>query len=82
MKIRLVPYGILRDAIGASEIIIEINCEPCRVRELRNFLLRKFPSFREYIVGSVLVKGDKLLSEEYEIRDGDELVILPPGSGG
>lgn len=80
IRVKLVPYGIARDILGSSEKTLKIS-EGDPVAVARQHLLLKFPAF------SKLASLRFAINEEYcddntPLKDGDELVIIPPVSGG
>ncbi|MBS1718754.1 MAG: MoaD/ThiS family protein [Armatimonadetes bacterium] len=79
MKIKVRYFAVLRDRRGVGEELIETDVRT--VRELVESLIRQHslglpPSLiRAAVNGSFANDGDKL-------SDGDEVVLLPPVSGG
>lgn len=78
MKIQL--YGRLADAIGRQ---IEVEAaEGLSLAELRKQLVADHPQAAEPLGRSRAVIGRTLVADDYVLRDGDEVELLPPVSGG
>ncbi|MEM9885655.1 MAG: MoaD/ThiS family protein [Bacteroidota bacterium] len=80
MKIQLLAFGIAKDILQNKKYSMEI-AQGASVRELREKLMQQYPDFQalksiSFAVGMEYRTDDFLLSEE------DEVVIIPPVSGG
>lgn len=81
MTVRLLYFASFRERVGRDEEAREV-AEGTRVAELWKTLAREqphfaaFPSMPPAAVNREYVGGDTVL------RDGDELVFLPPVAGG
>lgn len=81
MKVRVKFFAILRERAGAAEVSKEIQ-DGCTVAQLWESLQRDYPklggpTFRLlYAVNQNYVTGEEIL------KDGDEVAIIPPVSGG
>ncbi|MCI4667270.1 MAG: MoaD/ThiS family protein [Bacteroidia bacterium] len=80
MKINILAFGIARDILGESVLEFEWNGEP-RVGKLKEELQRKFPKFTDLASLKIAV-NEAYAKDELEIHEGDEVVIIPPVSGG
>ena len=81
MKVKVKFFAILRERAGAGEIVKEVN-EGCTVTELWQALQEDYPKLASsrarllYAVNQDYVSGDHVLKER------DEVVFVPPVSGG
>jgi len=93
MKVKVKFFALVRELAGTKELEVE-GREGMRINDLLKELANILPEkFRDYIFeGSevsrsliILVNG-KGISEmnglETELKDGDEVALLPPVSGG
>jgi len=88
-RIRVKLVSLLREAVGgASELILEIE-EGAKLGDALKRLFEKYPSLGKLVeelskrgLDVLFVLNGKETSLSAEIKDGDELVILPPASGG
>jgi MoaD family protein len=81
MKIKLKPLAFFRQVLGAPELSYEI-AEGATAEDLLEDIFRKHPVL-EKSRGHVVVTINKtavMLTET--LREGDEVSILPPVSGG
>ncbi len=75
MKVKL--FARLKDILG-EEIDVKGGIP---VKELKNLLYASFPEETEHIPILVAVNGS-YVSDDYIIKDSDEVVAFPPVSGG
>ena len=80
MKITLTAFGIAKDILQTHSKEITFP-EGQSIGELKVFLCREYPDFTK------LKKISFAINEEYQddtfaLRDNDEVIIIPPVSGG
>ncbi len=88
-RIRVKLVSLLREAVGgASELILEID-EGVKLSDVLKHLFEKYPGLGKLVedlsrrgLDVLFVLNGKETSLSAEVKDGDELVILPPASGG
>ena len=80
MKINLLAFGIARDIIGASLLEIEFKEHPS-IGNMKHFLSQQYPEFEKLASLSLAVNAN-YVDDNYLIQQGDEVVIIPPVSGG
>ncbi len=81
MTIKIVAFGIAKEIIGMSEMEFEMATTSSTIGELRKHLEQDFPAFTSLASLKFAVK-ESYQSEAFELNNGDEVVILPPVSGG
>lgn len=79
MKIKLVAYGIARDILKSSSRELEVDVTT--IGDLKNYLVQSYPDFEKLRSLSFAVNED-YQADEFEISENDEVVIIPPVSGG
>ncbi len=83
MKVRVSYVALVADVVGKHEEVIDVE-DRITLGELLNYIMSKYPKLKELnkevkitaVVNSVSTELDKVLKE------GDEVVLLPPASGG
>ncbi|MFT4567217.1 MAG: molybdopterin converting factor small subunit [Saprospiraceae bacterium] len=80
MKLNLIAYGIAREILGESEMQLEITTAP-NIGALKKQLVDMFPNFEKLVRFSMAV-NEEYREEDFLLSDGDEVVIIPPVSGG
>ena len=88
-RIRVKLVSLLREAVGgASELILEVD-EGAKLSDVLKHLFEKYPRLGKLVedlsrrgLDVLFVLNGKETNLGAEIKDGDELVILPPASGG
>ncbi len=80
MKITVKFFALGKDLIGQDELEMELS-ESGVVADLIAQLEEKFPPFKE--LGSYLIAVNLEYAEHTDaLKDGDEVAIIPPVSGG
>jgi molybdopterin synthase catalytic subunit len=81
MRVEVLPFAALREALGAARVTVELS-EGSTGVELREVLASRHPRYRGLILACRLAQGTDFLEEGAALRDGDEVVLIPPVSGG
>ena len=76
-------FAMLKGLVGSEEVELEVE-SGLTVGELKNRLIEKYPPLKEVLSSrSVLVSVNQEFGDNTtEIKDGDEVALLPPFSGG
>jgi molybdopterin converting factor small subunit len=80
MTLQLHAYGIARDIVGARVIDFETP-GALTVAELQRLLLERYPAFGDLSSLRVAVNAE-FGESDTPLREGDEIVLIPPVSGG
>ncbi len=81
VRIKVLFFGMLKDIVGAGEEELELS-EPARVADIVDCYARRFPRLAEMRSSIVPARNREFARLSEEIRDGDEIALLPPVSGG
>jgi molybdopterin converting factor subunit 1 len=81
MKIKVKFFAILRERAGTGEVIQEIK-EGCTVRELWETLQKEYPKLASPGVRLLYAVNQDYVSGDHVLRERDEVVFVPPVSGG
>jgi molybdopterin synthase catalytic subunit/molybdopterin converting factor small subunit len=81
MKIHLLAFASAGDALGASEMTLEMP-EGSRVADLRTRLDREHPGIVPLWPRLAVAVDGRVVSPEEPLKDGVEVALLPPVSGG
>lgn len=75
-------FGIAKDIVGESSFrFSEDELVPASVSELKDKLKSTFPEFRK--LSSLAVAVNSVYAEDGDrLKEGDEVAIIPPVSGG
>lgn len=79
MNVRVFSFGILKDWLGATEATVELP-EGATVAELIVRLSERRPS--AFLRGIAVSVNAEYSSKDHVLREGDEVGLLPPVSGG
>ena len=78
--IQVLAFGIARDIIGTSLLDLEVR-EGLSVGELRQYIQQSYPQLAQLRSLAIAVNSTYTPDEQF-IRPGDEVALIPPGSGG
>ena len=81
MKVKVKFFAVLRERVGASEITREIG-EGSTVGELWQALKRDYPKLAPINTTLLYAVNRDYVSTSRVLQDDDEVVFVPPVSGG
>ena len=81
MRIHIKLFAGLREAAGAAELEIELP-DGATAGSVRQVVAEKFPAIVGQMRGTALAVNQAYADPQTVLRDGDELALLPPVSGG
>lgn len=80
MKLHILAFGVAKDMIGARQSVFDLQGGET-VGELRGALMQAYPKMRELASLSFAV-NEMYVSDDFFLKEGDEVVLIPPVSGG
>lgn len=80
MELDLILYGIARDIVGKGKLTINIETG-ASIQELKRKLTTEFPKMTDLNSISFAVDTE-YVDDTYQLKDHEEVVIIPPVSGG
>ena len=80
MKITILFFGMSKDLSGERKISIQLLKERT-VEDIRNLLLKKYPSFSSMDSFAIAV-NESYAEDQTKINDNDIIAVIPPVSGG
>jgi len=80
MKIDIIAFGIAKEIIGKQQTSIEVE-ETCTVYQLKDWLLKNYPKFID-VQSIKIAVNETYADDQVVLQTGDEIVIIPPVSGG
>lgn len=82
MKLHVRFFALARDRAGVSEMRIEVP-DRATVDSAATLLAERFPpSFADLLPRVAFAVNMSYVDRNYELKDGDELAVIPPVSGG
>ena len=81
MKVKVKFFAILRERVGTGEITKEIR-EGSTVKELWELLKRDYPQLAPVQIRLLYAVNQDYVNGDYVLRERDEVVFVPPVSGG
>lgn len=81
MKIKLRFFGQLRELAKLQEMEIEVKAKTA-VDDLKWIVGERLPALREHLKVVSFAVNSEYASKETALKDGDDVALLPPISGG
>ena len=80
MKIRLRAFGIAKDILKSGAV--ELDEDEIRTTgDVKSYLSKAYPEFDDLLTFSLAVR-DEYQEDDYVLADNDEVIVIPPVSGG
>jgi molybdopterin converting factor small subunit len=76
-KIRVLFLGRLRDVVGTNEIVASDIKD---IEDLKRYLFEKFPKLKGEIFSLAL--NYEIIHTNENLKDNDEVALIPPVAGG
>lgn len=80
MQIKILPFGITREIVGEPTVNF-LNQDMLTVEALRNMLFQRYPALERLNSLAIAINGAYAENDQI-IQPGDEVVLIPPVSGG
>ncbi|MFK7776298.1 MAG: MoaD/ThiS family protein [Saprospiraceae bacterium] len=80
MNINILAFGIAKDIINGSTLGLEIQ-DGTTVGDLKVKLISQFPDF-EKLRSLAIAVNEEYQEDDFVLSEKDEIVIIPPVSGG
>ncbi len=81
MNLKVLAFGIAKDIVGGSSLDLQLNSASATVGELKEKLAQDFPQFKNLRSFAIAV-NEEYAEDGQMISSSDEVVIIPPVSGG
>ncbi len=81
MKLKIIAFGIARDILKNSELKLEFTDSQILISDLKNRLVAAFPDF-DKLASLRMAVNEEYVEDSYELQNNDEIVLIPPVSGG
>ena len=81
IKVQIRFFAICREKVGKGSIFL--NLEPgSSVQDLTKIIVEQFPELKDILSRSKVSVNLKFVQTSHILRDGDEVALIPPVSGG
>ena len=81
MRVTVRLFAVLRERAGVSSLGLEL-AEGATVLTAVEMLAARYPALEQHVACSAFAVNRAYVSRETVLRDGDELAVIPPVSGG
>ena len=80
MNITVLAFGIAKDILDTNTLTLQLE-SGANVGILKDYLFKHYPAFKSLKSLSIAV-NEEYRRDDYSISEKDEIVIIPPVSGG
>jgi molybdopterin converting factor small subunit len=80
MKINLIAFGIAKDILQSKQLEFELRPGDT-ISSLKENLYQRYPDFSK-LKSLAFAVGEDYQEDSYSLHENDEVVIIPPVSGG
>ena len=81
MKVRLLFFAVLRDIAGVDERELSLD-DGTTANDVWESLRRTYAKLADYAQPPMIAINESYAAPDALLRDGDELVFIPPVAGG
>ena len=81
ISVRVLFFGAARDAVGQTEVDVSLKGNSTAANAFEE-VLEKFPKLRRFGRSLLFAVNQEYAAADREVKDGDELAVFPPVSGG
>ncbi|HLV86052.1 MAG TPA: molybdenum cofactor biosynthesis protein MoaE [Candidatus Sulfotelmatobacter sp.] len=81
MRVSVLFFGVLKDVAGKPSDMVEVP-DGARVQDVLLHYQSRLPRLNEILASSALAVNQQYASPDSPLREGDEIALLPPVSGG
>jgi molybdopterin converting factor subunit 1 len=81
MKVKVKFFAILRERAGSAEVLKEIS-DGCTIADLWRQLQKDYPKLDVPGIRLLYAVNQNYVGLDYVLREQDEVVFIPPVSGG
>lgn len=81
MKIEILAFAWLREALGTGQRVIEVP-DGDNAAEIARLVLNELGETAPPLSSLRLAVNDELVENDHVVHDGDRLALIPPVSGG
>jgi len=81
IRIKVLFFGAARDAVGQLEVELELDQKQTSATALAQ-LIEKYPDLRRFGRSLLVAVNQEYARGEMQLKNGDELAVFPPVSGG
>ena len=79
MKVQVLGFGIAKDIFGKS--ILNIEMQSNTIADLKGMLETNYPELKK-LSSYMIAVNNEYASHQLVLKEGDEIAIIPPVSGG
>lgn len=82
MKVQILLFATLKDAVGSSRAELPLNGDRTTVAAVRAALGERYPAMQRALGTAIAAVNQEFAEADDLVQDGDEVAFFPPVSGG
>ncbi|MFN8380212.1 MAG: molybdopterin converting factor subunit 1 [Anaerolineae bacterium] len=82
MKVHILLFATLKDAVGGSRIDLALDGDHSTVATVRAALGERYPAMQRALGTAIAAVNQEFAEADDPVREGDEIAFFPPVSGG
>ena len=80
MQLEIFAFGITKDIVGSTLFKLDVP-DNCPITDLKAKLYEKYPKM-EQLKSLLIAVNEEYGNDNYILKEGDEIALIPPVSGG
>ena len=80
IEVTVLAFGIAKDILGSSKMQLSVT-QPLTVKDLKQIIIDQYPSFLKLASYRIALNAE-YADDDTIVKPNDEIVIIPPVSGG
>ena len=81
MTVEILLFAGMRQVVGERSVSVEVD-ENATVGQVLEVVVGRCPSLREALARVGVAVNQKYVNRDHVVREGDEVALIPPVSGG
>lgn len=82
MQVTVIFYGVLKQDVGTKQQALDLPGDTPTVGALADVLAARYPNVATRLPTVAFAVHDALVARDHVLREGDQVALLPPVSGG
>jgi sulfur-carrier protein len=80
MRVHILAFGIAKDILNQQKLVVNLDAHRT-VGDLRTNLLEAHPGFQK-LTSLRFAVNEEYVEDSFNLNEGDEVILIPPVSGG
>jgi len=81
IKIEVLLFAGIRDSIGQEKLQLNLT-KGSTLKQLMDSMFQQYPEIKQLFLSCQFIVNCSIIDPDYELKDQDEVAVLPPLGGG